>query len=138
MSFIPVNEPLLEGNESKYLAECVEQGWLSSEGPFVARFEDAVARDLGRAHGIAVSSGSGALEVAVAALRLGPGEYLLDVAVHACDGTPFDYRRQLASFSVTAPVRGVGVYFPEHEWSFSNSVAWEEDEEPTAAESRGN
>lgn len=77
MSFIPVNNPLLDGNEGRYLAECVEQGWLSSEGPFVARFEETVANDLGRGHGIAVSSGSGALEVAVAALRLGPGDEVI-------------------------------------------------------------
>ena len=57
-------------------------------------------------------------------LRLGPGEYFVDVAVHARDGTPYDYRRQLASFSVTAPNRGVGTYFPEHEWTFSDSVEW--------------
>ncbi len=59
-------------------------------------------------------------------LRLGPGEYVLDVAVHARDGTPYDYRRQLASFSVTASTRGVGVYFPEHEWTFSDSVEWDQ------------
>ncbi len=59
-------------------------------------------------------------------LRLGPGEYVVDVAVHARDGTPYDYRRQLVSFSVTAPTRGVGTYFPEHEWTFSDSVSWRE------------
>ena len=32
---IPVNEPLLDGNEKRYLAECVQTGWISSEGPFV-------------------------------------------------------------------------------------------------------
>ncbi len=57
-------------------------------------------------------------------LRLGAGEYLVDVAVHARDGTPYDYRRQLASFSVTALERSVGVYFPEHAWSFSDGVEW--------------
>ncbi len=59
-------------------------------------------------------------------LRLGPGEYVLDVAVHARDGTPYDYRRQLTGFSVTAATRGVGVYFPDHRWSFSEGVEWEE------------
>jgi perosamine synthetase len=42
--FIPVNEPLLLGNEKKYLTECIDTGWISSEGPFVAKFEGAVAR----------------------------------------------------------------------------------------------
>ena len=37
--FIPVNEPLLDGNEKKYLSECIDSGWISSEGPFVKRFE---------------------------------------------------------------------------------------------------
>src|SRR5256885_2045093 len=32
---IPVNEPLLDGNEERYLAECIRTGWISSEGPFV-------------------------------------------------------------------------------------------------------
>ncbi len=60
-------------------------------------------------------------------LRLAPGEYLVDVAVHARDGTPYDYRRQLLAFSVTSRERGVGVYFPQHEWSFSDGIAWTED-----------
>ena len=41
MSFIPVNEPLLNGNEKKYLNECIDTGWISSEGPFIKRFEKA-------------------------------------------------------------------------------------------------
>jgi ABC-type polysaccharide/polyol phosphate transport system ATPase subunit len=59
-------------------------------------------------------------------LRLGSGEYLLDVAVHARDGTPYDYRRSLASFSVTAANNAVGVYLPDHRWSFAGGVEWEE------------
>ena len=34
---IPVNEPLLDGNEKKYLVECIETGWISSEGPSIRR-----------------------------------------------------------------------------------------------------
>jgi perosamine synthetase len=74
---VPVNEPLLDGNESRYLVECVESGWISSEGPFVAQFEESFAAKVGREHGIAVSSGSAALEVAVAALGIGPGDEVI-------------------------------------------------------------
>ena len=49
-SFIPVNEPLLDGNEKKYLAECIDTGWISSEGAFVKRFEDEFAARVGRKH----------------------------------------------------------------------------------------
>jgi perosamine synthetase len=41
--FIPVNEPLLNGNEKKYLMECIDTGWISSEGPFVLEFEKRFA-----------------------------------------------------------------------------------------------
>ena len=56
------------------------------------------------------------------ALRLAPGEYLVDVAVHAQDGAPYDYRRRLLAFTVTSSVRGVGVYFPEHRWRFAGEL----------------
>jgi ABC-type polysaccharide/polyol phosphate transport system ATPase subunit len=62
-------------------------------------------------------------------LRLAPGEYLVDVAVHARDGAPYDYRRKLTAFSVTAEERGVGVYFPRHRWSAGDGVDIEADEE---------
>lgn len=72
-NFIPVNEPLMDGNEKKYLCECIDTGWISSEGPFVERFEKGLAGFAGRKYGIAVSSGTAALEAALQALRLPPG-----------------------------------------------------------------
>ena len=76
-NFIPVNEPLLNGNEKKYLAECIDSGWISSEGPFVQRLEEGMAQRVGRRYGIAVCNGSAALEVAVTALKLGPGDEVI-------------------------------------------------------------
>ena len=75
--FIPVSEPRLTGNEKSYLLECLDSGWISSEGPFVARFEDQLAKRVGRSYGIAVSNGSAALELAIAALELKPGDEVL-------------------------------------------------------------
>lgn len=75
--FIPVNEPLLVGNEERYLRECVNTGWISSEGPFVSRFEQEFASSVDREHGIAVSNGTAALDVAVAALKLRPGDEVI-------------------------------------------------------------
>ena len=71
---IPVSEPLLDGNEKRYLAECIDSGWISSEGPFVARFEQAFAARIGRAHGVAVCNGTAALEAGLYALGVGPGD----------------------------------------------------------------
>jgi len=74
---IPVNRPLFAGNEKKYLAECIETGWISSEGPFVKRLEADFARLMGCAHGVAVANGSVAIDVALAALRIGPGDEVI-------------------------------------------------------------
>jgi perosamine synthetase len=74
---IPVNEPLLHGNEAKYLAQCIESGWISSEGPFVRKLEQGMATVGGQRHGIAVTNGSAALELAVAALKIGPGDEVI-------------------------------------------------------------
>ncbi len=77
MDFVPVNEPLLDGNEKKYLAECIDTGWISSEGPFVHRLEEGMAQRVGRKFGITVSNGSVALDVAIAALKLGAGDEVI-------------------------------------------------------------
>lgn len=74
---IPVNEPLLDGNEKKYLNQCLETGWISSEGPFVKQFEKQFAARVGRKHGIAVCNGSMALDAAVVALGIGCGDEVI-------------------------------------------------------------
>lgn len=76
-NFIPVNEPLLSGNEKKYLFECIDTGWISSEGPFVKQFEEQFSKRVQRQYGIAVANGSGALDIAVQALRLGMGDEVI-------------------------------------------------------------
>ena len=41
--FIPVNTPLVDGNEKKYIQECIDTSWISSEGSFVSEFEEKFA-----------------------------------------------------------------------------------------------
>ena len=77
MNFIPVNEPLLNGNEKKYLCECIDTGWISSEGPFVKEFEQRMSAVAGRGYGIAVSNGTAALEVAAQAVGIGEGDEVI-------------------------------------------------------------
>src|SRR5262245_9119447 len=74
---IPVNRPLLDGNEKKYLDECIESGWISAEGPFVKKLEAGIAQLMGCAYGVAVCNGSAAIEVALAALRIGAGDEVI-------------------------------------------------------------
>ncbi|MEM9089116.1 MAG: DegT/DnrJ/EryC1/StrS family aminotransferase [Cyanobacteria bacterium P01_F01_bin.53] len=74
---VPVNEPLLNGNERKYLSECIDTAWISSEGPFVKRLEKELSDRVHRKYAIAVSNGSVALDAAVAALEIGPGDEVI-------------------------------------------------------------
>jgi perosamine synthetase len=74
---IPVNEPLLNGNEKKYLQECIDTGWIGSEGPFVKEFENKFAALNQRKYGIAVCNGSAALEMAVLALDIKNGDEVI-------------------------------------------------------------
>ena len=41
---IPVSDPLLDGNELRYLTQCVQSNWISSAGRFVREFEETFAR----------------------------------------------------------------------------------------------
>ncbi|MBF0133679.1 MAG: DegT/DnrJ/EryC1/StrS family aminotransferase [Magnetococcales bacterium] len=76
-AFIPVNTPVFEGNERRYLNECIDTWWISSEGPFVRRFEEEFARSMGRRFGISVSNGTDALYLAVRALGIGKGDEVI-------------------------------------------------------------
>jgi len=71
---IPVNEPRLGALERSYLLDCLDTGWISSRGPYLARFEQEFAAYCGVRHGVATTNGTAALHVALAALGIGPGD----------------------------------------------------------------
>jgi len=75
--FIPVSEPLLDGNEMKYLQEAIQTGWISSEGPFVGLFEKKFSEFVLRKHGVSVASGTAALDIAVRALGISNGDEVI-------------------------------------------------------------
>lgn len=74
---IPVNEPLLNGREKELLGECIDTGWVSSDGPFVGMFERNFADYIGARHGIAVCNGTAALETALFAAGVGKGDEVI-------------------------------------------------------------
>jgi perosamine synthetase len=74
---VPVNEPLLTGNEEKYLVDAIRTGWISSEGPRIKQFEEEFAARVGRKHAVAVCNGSVAIDAAIIALGIGPGDEVI-------------------------------------------------------------
>ena len=74
---IPVNEPLFDGNEKRYLNQCIDDGWISSEGPFVGEFEKKFSSYLGSRHGVSVCNGTVALETALFAVGIAKGDEVI-------------------------------------------------------------
>lgn len=74
---IPVCEPYLAGREAEYVRDCLSSNWISSAGKYLADFEAGFARYCGCGHGIATTSGTTALHLAVAAAGLRPGDEII-------------------------------------------------------------
>ncbi len=74
---IPVCEPTLGGNESKYVMDCLESNWISSAGKYIPAFEEQFAAECGCKYGIACANGTIALHLALAALDLQPGDEVI-------------------------------------------------------------
>jgi len=66
--------------------------------------------------------GRGEVALVMEDLRLVEGTYLLDVAAHRRDGTPYDYHRGLYAFRVRSRIKDVGVYRPAHHWTFAGGI----------------
>jgi perosamine synthetase len=72
-----VASTLLDGNERRYVNQCLDENHISSTGPFVRRFEEAMAAAAGCAHAVACASGGTALQLAYAAAGVGPGDEVI-------------------------------------------------------------
>ena len=74
---IPVWEPVLDGNERRYVLDCLETNWISSLGSYITRFEETFARWCGVPHGVACSSCTTGLHLALVGLGIGPGDEVI-------------------------------------------------------------
>jgi perosamine synthetase len=74
---VPVADTRLDGNELRYVNECVQANWVSSTGKFVRRFEEEFAAAVGCHFGVACSSGTAALHLALAAAGIIGGDEVL-------------------------------------------------------------
>lgn len=85
---IPVNTPVFNGNEKKYLMDCIDSGWISSAGAYIEKFEAGMAKFVGQKYAVSVSNGTTALEDAVMALNLPKGSEVVlpDFTIISCVG----------------------------------------------------
>lgn len=74
---IPLDSPLLNGNEKLYLNQCIDTNWISWQGEFVSKLETDLAAYCGTKHGITVVNGTYALIIALQALGVGKGDEVI-------------------------------------------------------------
>jgi perosamine synthetase len=77
MAFIPVAEPQLGEKELEYVTDCINSNWISSIGDYIVSFEKGFAKFCDSKYAIAVSNGTAALHLALAAIGIGPGDEVI-------------------------------------------------------------
>ena len=74
---IAVAHPVLNGNEKKYVLDCLDTGWISSAGKYISLFEQAFAGFCSTEYAVACSNGTTALHLALLGLGVQPGDEVL-------------------------------------------------------------
>jgi len=74
---IPIFEPYFTGNEKKYLMDCIDTSWISSQGEYILKFEQALADYHDMEYAIVTSNCTTALHLSLKALGIGPGDEVI-------------------------------------------------------------
>lgn len=77
MATIPIYSPSLSGNEKKYVNECLDSTWISSNGRFISAFENKFAEYTGATYALTTCNGTVALHLALLALGIGKGDEVI-------------------------------------------------------------
>lgn len=74
---IPVSKPIISKSALKYVSECIKTGWVSSQGPFVKKFEEEFAKYIGVKQAITTTNGTSALHLALASIGIKNGDEVI-------------------------------------------------------------
>jgi len=74
---IPIFEPYIKGNARKYLMDCIETNWISSQGEYIIKLEKALSDFHNVKHAIVTSNCTTALHLSIKSLNLGPGDEII-------------------------------------------------------------
>lgn len=77
MERINLAQPRLSDHAKQYVLDCLDTNWISSNGKYIAAFEEAFAGYCGVPHAVATSNGTTALHAALLALGVGPGDEVI-------------------------------------------------------------
>lgn len=111
MDRISIANPVFNGNEKKYLNECIDTGWISANGRFVSEFEEQFARFCGTKYALTCANGTVSLHLILSAMGIGPGDevvmptltYIATAnAVRYCGAVPVFVDSDEDSFNIDA------------------------------------
>ncbi len=74
---IPLSEPVISGNEWRYIKDCLDTGWVSTAGAYVTRFEETIANYICAKYAVATVNGTSALHVSLIACGVQPDDEVL-------------------------------------------------------------
>lgn len=74
---IRVAEPVLDGNESLYVMDCLQSTWISSRGSYIDRFESLLAEFCQVPHAVVTNNGTTSLHLALVAAGVGEGDEVI-------------------------------------------------------------
>ena len=74
---IPIFVPYLNKKAKKYVSQCIDTNWVSSQGTYIRKFEKALAKYHGVKYCIATSSCTSALHLAIKSLNLGKSDEVI-------------------------------------------------------------
>ena len=77
MHQVPVNTPLIDESDVDAVSQALRDGWISGEGPVVAKFEQDFANYCDRKHGVSVTNGTAAIELVIHSLGFGAGDEII-------------------------------------------------------------
>lgn len=107
---ISIANPIFNGNEKKYLNECIDTGWISANGKFIDEFQEKFANYCGTKYALACSNGTVTLHLALLALGIGPGDevimptltYIATAnAVKYCGATPVFVDSNMSDWNIS-------------------------------------
>lgn len=75
--YAPVASPVFYEQETQNVLECLNTGWISSQGRFVTGLEEEFAKKYGSSYAVSTMNGTAALHLALAALGIGPGDEVI-------------------------------------------------------------
>ena len=74
---IQLSSPNTVGNEKKYIDECLESGWISTSGPFIDRFEEALSEYTNSKYVVGCINGTSALHISLRLLDVKAGDEVI-------------------------------------------------------------